>query len=190
MLNIEGQTATLYNGLSPAQTSHCFISRTQFKLWPLSFSYCYGSGRRCKAATNCLKFPKIMPPKSLDGDSARVPKVSRASDGKGPFNQYWQKAKVNQKKFLPSLWDDHLLRMRCWSNKKSKRYFYDGKSYRKAFQCILLRMHWKKIQLLWAHFFVACGHSSRGEKRRPEIPLCPQANFFADPANTRWPWKI
>ena len=30
--------------------------------------------------------PKIMPPKSLDGDSARVPQVSRASDGKGPFN--------------------------------------------------------------------------------------------------------
>ena len=26
-----------------------------------------------------------MPPKSLDGDSARAPKVSRATDGKGPF---------------------------------------------------------------------------------------------------------
>lgn len=44
-------------------------------------------GRRCRAATNCLKVPKIMPPKSFDGDSARAPEVSRASDGKGPFNE-------------------------------------------------------------------------------------------------------
>ena len=62
--------------------------------------YCYGGGRRCKAATNSLKFPKIMPPKSLDGDSARVPKVSRASDGKGPFNQCCKMRKLIKRSFF------------------------------------------------------------------------------------------
>ena len=40
--------------------------------------------------------PKIMPPKSLDGDSARVPKVSRASDGKGPFDEFGTSAFQNK----------------------------------------------------------------------------------------------
>ena len=31
MLNIEGQTATLYNGLSPAQTSHRFFEPNSFR---------------------------------------------------------------------------------------------------------------------------------------------------------------
>ena len=44
-------------------------------------------GRRCTTASNSHRFPKIMPPKSLDGDSARDYTISRAKDGKGPFNQ-------------------------------------------------------------------------------------------------------
>ena len=43
-------------------------------------------GRRCTTASNSHRFPKIMPPKSLDGDSARDYTISRAKDGKGPFN--------------------------------------------------------------------------------------------------------
>lgn len=43
-------------------------------------------GRRCTTASNSHSFPKIMPPKSLDGDSARDYTISRAKDGKGPFN--------------------------------------------------------------------------------------------------------
>ena len=51
--------------------------------------------RRCEAATNCHsgKDSKIMPPKSLDSDSTRVPKVSRATDAKRPsflaLNVFW-----------------------------------------------------------------------------------------------------
>ena len=54
-----------------------------------NYFFLLSSGRRCKAATNCHKNPNIMPPKSLDGDSARAPKVSRAIDGKGPFIDRW-----------------------------------------------------------------------------------------------------
>ena len=54
----------------------------------LARGYCMMMWASVLEATNCHGSPKIMPPKSLDGDSVRAPWVSRASDGKGPFDQY------------------------------------------------------------------------------------------------------
>jgi len=119
-------------------------------------SYCYGGGRRCKAATNCLKFPKIMPPKSLDGDSAQVPKVSRASDGKGPFTQCWQTRKLIKRSFFHHCGTIIYCACVVEKFKNSKRSFYiiNGKSYRKALNLFYFECTEKK-KLLWAHFFVS-----------------------------------
>ena len=52
---------------------------------PIQLTLLHLCGCRCEAATNCrnCKDSKIIPPKSLDSDSTRVPKVSQTTNGKG-----------------------------------------------------------------------------------------------------------
>lgn len=64
-------------------------------------------GRRCTTASNSHRFPKIMPPKSLDGDSARDNTISRAKDGKGPFNMPDLSSEINVNVALCGLWGNN-----------------------------------------------------------------------------------
>lgn len=60
MLSIEGQTATLYNGLSPAQTSHCFFEPNSFRsLAALLYLIVMVAGVGAKRLPTASKFQRL-----------------------------------------------------------------------------------------------------------------------------------
>ena len=60
MLSIEGQTATLYSGLSPAQTSHCFFEPNSFRsLAALLYLIVMVAGVGAKRLPTASKFQRL-----------------------------------------------------------------------------------------------------------------------------------
>ena len=133
MLNIEGQTATLYNRLSPAQTSHCFMSRTQVQiLAALFFLIVIVAGVGAKRLPTTSNFQRLC----LRNLWMAIPRESRRSHvpvmAKALLIIAGKMRKLIKRSFFHHCGTIIYCACVVEAIKKSKRYFYNGKSYRKA----------------------------------------------------------
>ena len=146
MLNIEGQTATLYNGLGPAQTSNCFFEPNSFRtVAALLYLIVMVAGVGAKRLPTASNFQRLC----LRNLWMAIPRESRRSHvpmtAKALLTNVVKKRNLIKRSLFHHCGTIIYCACVVQTIKKSKRYFYNGKSYRKALSSFYFECTEKKF---------------------------------------------